>query len=227
MSFPTRGVLARSLLVPLDSPELCRRVSESNAEGGTTLSNRMQRASGRVPRRRYVVGAVGAAGLLGSLASHFISHLKAPETMSSASPSSPSITVTAQGIAIGQVYGGQIILASCVPLAVPKCAPERSVSSEVRKAPVKRIDRPHPAVLTQIGRNAIIPADVEIGPPKPARSQLAQDKASVREVVAFQGGRASSAPVYAASAYSTAAFTGPEHGPFMEMGVPPFNTYTY
>jgi hypothetical protein len=107
------------------------------------------------------------------------------------------------------MYGGQIIVGSVSPLDWSNCPPETSVSSEVRKAPYWQVNRPHP-VLTQVNRNASIPAEnVEIGPPKPARSQLAQDKQSVPEVVAFQG---------------RPAYFGPENGIFLQAGFPPFNT---
>jgi len=181
----------------------------------------MKKASRGAPRWKCVLGTIGVAlGLHCSHIGHFSSHSRPPETSAADSHPPLSITVSGHDVAIGQMYGGQIIVGSNSSQDRSDCPPEKSASSEVRKPPVRRIDRPHRAV-TQINRNVrLLAENVEVGPPKPSRIQLAQDKEPVREVVAFQGGPASSASAYTASAY-----TGPDHGLFMQAGFPPFNTY--
>jgi hypothetical protein len=181
------------------------------------LLKRAKRASRAAPRWKVLLGTMMAAvGLLYSNISHFVSHSRPSENSSSAA-SHPAVSITVSGheVAVGQMYGGQIIVESAPPRDRSDCPPQTLVSSEARKAPAGRIDRPHPAPA-QVSRNASIPAEnVEIGPPKPVSNERARDKEFVREVVAFQGG----------PAYSGFAYSGPEHGIFFQAAWPPFNTY--
>ena len=199
------------------------------------MPKRLKKASHGAPRWKWVLGTTATAiGLHFSSIGHFSSHSRPTDPASAASQRPISITVSGHDVAIGQMYGGQIIVGSNSPRDRSDCPCEKPLSSDVRKAPVRRIDRPHRHV-TQINRNvSLLAENVEIGPPKPARIQLARDKEPVRDGVAFQAGPSSprppslapvpSTPVYSASTYS--AYTGSDHGPFMEMGFPPFNTYS-
>jgi hypothetical protein len=100
--------------------------SESDVDGGTALSKRVQSASGGAPRWTYVLGAaVGTAGLFWTITSYFISHPARQDPASPRDSWTPSITVSGSGIGVGQMYGGQINQGSS-PAGFPRMVkPER------------------------------------------------------------------------------------------------------